>query len=198
MKMHLILSAVILSVILAGGIALAQQQGYGPQGQGWFCPWCGGQGQTQGYGMGPGMMYRGQDQAPGWYGQGMGPGMMYRSPETVPGWQDQRMGPGHMRGWQGSGHMQGRSGRGHGPGMMGDQWGRGQYGPYNVPQQMEPLSRTAARELAQNYVAGNPNLKLGEIVEQEDAYVASIVTQDDSLVEKLLIDKNSGWMKKEY
>lgn len=32
----------------------------------------------------------------------------------------------------------------------------------------------------------------------EGAYEAPVVTQDGSLVEKLLIDKQTGWMKKTF
>lgn len=141
MKRNVILAAAALCLILAGGVALAQQQGYG-----------------QGYGQ----------QSQCWYGQGKGHG--------------------HMQSWQGQ----------VGAGMKSQQWGRGQYGPGSTQPQMEPLSRATAQELAKNYVAGNPNLKVGGISEQDEVYLARIFTQDDSLVEKLVIDKRSGWMRKEY
>ena len=54
------------------------------------------------------------------------------------------------------------------------------------------------KTLMNNYVAANPNLKMGEITEKEDVYVGEIVTRDGSLVEKLVVDKSSGWMKREY
>ncbi|MBS3780217.1 MAG: hypothetical protein KGY41_07460 [Desulfovermiculus sp.] len=60
------------------------------------------------------------------------------------------------------------------------------------------MNAEQARQLAENYVAGNPNVKVGQIEEQQGTYTATIVTQDGSLVEKLLIDKESGWMKREY
>jgi len=40
----------------------------------------------------------------------------------------------------------------------------------------------------------NPNLKLGKITEREDVFEAQIVTNDNFLVDKLLIDKSMGWM----
>jgi len=224
MKRMLFTAALALALLLYGGAALAQQQGgvqgQGPQGQGWFCPWCGqqyGQGQGtmprggqrmdpgyQGRGMGPGKMQRyqgrgmGSGNMRGYQGRGMGPGMM------GPGMQGRGMGPGMMQGRQGRGMgpgmMQGRQGRGMGRGMTQERWGRGQYGPNRQPQQqqMGPLQKDAARNLAQNYVAGNPNLNIGEMTEEEDVFVATVVTQDGSLVEKLLMDKETGWMKKEY
>lgn len=96
----------------------------------------------------------------------------------------------------GQSYGQGWHGRGMGPGMMHGQWGRGQYGPNAGPQQMQPLDKSAARNLAQNYAAGNPNLKIGQVTEQDGTYEATIVTPDGSLVERLLIDKQSGWMKR--
>ena len=44
----------------------------------------------------------------------------------------------------------------------------------------------------------NPNLKLGKIEEKETTYVADIVTKDGSLVDKITIDKNTGWMRSTY
>jgi hypothetical protein len=81
-------------------------------------------------------------------------------------------------------------------------WGRGQYGPQGGQQQQpaQPLQADQARQLAENFVAGNPNLKVGEVTDNDEqgAFVATIVTQDGSLVEKLLIDKQTGWMKRQY
>ena len=164
MNRKLFIAAAALVLIVSGSVVLAQQQGYGPQGQSWFCPWCG---QQSGQGMGPGMMQ-------GWQGQGMGPGMMHR----------------------GQGMMHG--GWGMGPGMMGDQWGRGQYGPQAGQQQMEPLTQSKAKQLANDYVAGNPNLKIGGVTEKDEVFEARVETQDGSLVEKLQIDKQTGWMKRAY
>jgi hypothetical protein len=63
---------------------------------------------------------------------------------------------------------------------------------------MQPLDQKTAQELAQNYVAGNPNLKIGQVTEKEGVYEAPVVTQDGSLVETLLIDKQTGWMKRVF
>ncbi|WP_027371026.1 hypothetical protein [Desulfovermiculus halophilus] len=168
MKRFLI-AATVLAVMVSGGLVLAQQQGagqgqgYSPQGQGWFCPWCGQNG-PQGQGMGPGMM-QGQGRMRGGQ-QGMNQGCPYNQ-------------QGMQRGWA-----------------------RGQYGPQTGQQQQpaQPLQADQARQLAENYVAGNPNLKVGEVTENDEqgAFVATIVTQDGSLVEKVLIDKETGWMKRQY
>jgi hypothetical protein len=196
---RLFIAASVLAFVIAGGVVLAQQQGsgpdqrYGPQGQGWFCPWCGQTG-AQGQGMGPGMMgqgYRGQ-------------GMMHRGQGMMHGQQDMMRGQGMHRG---QGMMYGgQQGMNQGcpyyqQGMQ-QGWGRGQYGPQGGQQQQpaQPLQADQARQLAENYVAGNPNLKVGEVTENDEqgAFAATIVTQDGSLVEKLLIDKETGWMKRQY
>lgn len=146
-------------------------QGYGPPHQGgWnFCPYCGRH-------MGPGMM------GPG-YGY-LGPGMMHR-----------HWGPGiRHHGW------------GMGPGMMGRGYGMGpgygygpQYGPqYEQPPQ--PFGEKDVKAMLENYVKStrNPNLKLGAIKEKESSFEAEILTKDDSLVDKIEVDKTTGWMRSVY
>lgn len=155
MKKKLLLAALVVGLILAGGMALAQQQGYtrtsGSAAQGWICPWSG-----NGAGM-----YQGQG----------------------PNWQ------GHA-----PARMQGRGPRGH---MHDRNINRSQYTPY-TEQQAGSMSKEAASQLAESYVAGNPNLEIQEISEQDNAYVATVVTKDGSLVERLQIDKDSGWMSRHY
>ena len=52
--------------------------------------------------------------------------------------------------------------------------------------------------LMKNYVAANPNLKIGKITEKDDMYVGEVVTKDGSLVENLEVDKNSCMMRRSY
>ena len=103
------------------------------------------------------------------------------------------MGPGMMGGW--SGHYMG-------PGMMGYGYGP-QYGPQYAPQYQrpqKPLNENQAKELVENYLRAtrNPNLKLGKIEDKGNAFEANIVTKDGSLVNKVLVDKNTGWMQSAY
>ena len=128
-----------------------------------------GQGYRPGYGMGSGMM-----------GQGYGPGYS--------------MGPGMMG--SGNGMGQGMMGSGHGYGQQyGPQYGR----QYQQPRQ-KPLDRNQAKQEAENYLRSmrNPNLKLGRIQEKSNGYQINIVTQDGSLVDKVLVDKNTGGMRSIY
>ena len=138
--------------------------------------------------MGPGMMGPGygygpspqQDYNYGPYcginsgsGYGMGPGMM---------------GPGY----------------GMGPGMMGPGYGYGygpqyRYGQQN-PQLSKPLSENQAKQEVENYLSStrNPNLKMGKIEDKGNDYEVNIETKDGSLVNKLLVNKDTGWMRSAY
>jgi hypothetical protein len=121
------------------------------------------------------------------YGYGMGPGTMGG------GWPGYCMGPGMM----GYGY-----GYGMGPGMMGPGYGQ-QYGPQYAPQYQRPqrpLNENQAKEMVENYLEAtrNPNLKLGKIADKGYAFEADIVTKDGSLVNKVLVDKNTGWMQSAY
>ncbi|MCG6982707.1 MAG: hypothetical protein LJE88_14995 [Deltaproteobacteria bacterium] len=103
------------------------------------------------------------------------------------------MGPGMMGGWSGYCTGPGMMGYGYGP-----QYGR-QYGPqYQQPQ--KPLNESQAKEMVENYLQAtrNPNLKLGKIEDKGYAFEVNIVTKDGSLVNKVMVDKNTGWMQPAY
>jgi hypothetical protein len=173
----LVALAVILGLSLYPLEAKAQGgPGYGP-GYGM------GPGYGPGYGMGPGMMY-GPGYGPGY---GMGPGMMY-GPGYGPGYG---MGPGMMYG-PGYG-----PGYGMGPGMM---YGPGYGGQYGYPNPQKPLDEKEVKPMLENYLksARNPNLKLGKIQDKGNYFEADIVTKDNSLVDKVDVDKNTGWMRSAY
>lgn len=105
------------------------------------------------------------------------------------------MGPGMMG--QGHGGMMGYGqGYGHG-GMMGSGPG---YGNRSYNRSGQPLTMDQAKVLFENYLTtiGNPNLKGGKITDSEKYFEAEIVTKEGSLVDKLMIDKQTGWMKSVY
>lgn len=141
--------------------------------QGWSCPGAqnGGMGMMGGMMMGPGMMGEGR--------HGMGSRMMG---------QGYGMGPGMMYG-----------GRGMGPGMM---MNRGQGMGYQMGQQdmRKNVDENDARKMVQNYLesTGNPNLKLGKIQDKGESFEAEIQTKDGSLVDNILVDKKTGWMRSAY
>jgi rubrerythrin len=120
------------------------------------------------------------EHALGMGGYGMGPGMMRGR-----GWGPGIMGPG-MRGW------------GMGPGMMGPGYGY-PYGPsYRQPHLV--LDEKKVKEILENYLKStrNPNLKLGKIEDKGNVFEAEILTQKDSLVDKILVDKYTGWLRSAY
>lgn len=184
--------------LLAAGPAVAQMMGPGMWNMGpggsygeWACPYCGrpmgpwmmGPGYGGGYQAGPGYG-GGYQMGPGsGGGYGRGPGMY---------------GPGH-----GMGPGMHGPGYGMGPGMMHRGWGGPGYGvPYGAPPPPagRQLAEEDARALVENYLqAGrNPNLKLGKITDAGDAFEVEIVTREDSLVDRILVDKNTGWMRSVY
>ena len=106
------------------------------------------------------------------------------------------MGSGMMGRGMGPGMMQG--GRGMGPGMMGQGYAPGAQQYQQQPQ--KPLEKKDAEAMVQNYLNAtrNPNLKLAKIKDEGSTFEAEIVTKDGSLADKILIDKNTGWMRSGY
>jgi hypothetical protein len=129
-----------------------------------------------GGGIGGGMM--------GGFGSAFGSGMMGGGSYGMGPGGGQNMGPG--------------SGQGTGPGMNFPGDAR-QYGPQNQ-QLQRPLDKNDARGMAENYLKStkNPNLHLGKIEDKGDAFEANVLTKNNSLVDKILIDKNTGSMRSAY
>ncbi len=152
------------------GMVGPAQPNQGGSGQWNYCPYCGRPLPGGGYGMGYGMMGRG------------GYGMMGRGGYGMMG----RCGYG-MMGGQG------------GYGMMGPQSGQ-QYGP-RYQENRKPLTEKDATSILQNYLKANrnPNLKLGKVEDKGNAFEAKIVTKKEgALVDKIAIDKKTGWMRSVY
>jgi hypothetical protein len=108
------------------------------------------------------------------------------------------MGPGMM----GYGMGRGMMGYGMGPGMMG----YGMMGPgygYNQPYQrpQRSINEKDAKGIVENYLNStrNPNLKLGKIKDEGSAFEVDIVTKSNgSLVDKVLVSKDTGWLRSVY
>jgi hypothetical protein len=86
-----------------------------------------------------------------------------------------------------------------GYGMMGPQSGQ-QYGP-RYQENRKPLTEKDATSILQNYLKANrnPNLKLGKVEDKGNAFEAKIVTKKEgALVDKIAIDKKTGWMRSVY
>ena len=99
------------------------------------------------------------------------------------------------------------SGYGMGPGMMGGGYGGygmgpgygGQYGPqYQRPSKL--LDKQQTRQEVEKYLNStrNPNLKVGHIEEKAGQYEVNVETKEGSLVDKILVDKNTGRMQSAY
>ena len=124
--------------------------------------------QGQGYGMGPGMI--------GQQGYGMGPGMMG---------QGYGMGPGMMNMMHGMMMGRGMIGQGYGmgPGMMGAAGNR------EVTE--DDVRGFLDRQLEMH---GLKRLKVGSVETSDDkVFKADIVTKEDSLVMRVVVDRRSGF-----
>ncbi|QRG26792.1 hypothetical protein [Halomonas binhaiensis] len=178
--------------MMGPGMGGQGMMGPGMGGQGMMGPGMGGQGM-----MGPGMGGQGM-MGPGMGGQGMmGPGMGGQG-MMGPGMGGQgMMGPG----MGGQGMMgPGMGGQGMmGPGMMmGPNMG-GQEGYHGRMVAPQALTVDDVRTMFESHLEwqGNPRLKLGDVEEKdENTIVADIVTVDDSLVQRLEVDRNTGWIKR--
>ena len=176
-----------LALALAAGVgaysytAVAQGgPGYGP---GWMMGGGYGPGHMRGPGGGPGA---GQWNCPA-FGQndeqGSGPA----------GRQGEGYGPGyHMRGGYGPGMM---GSNGYGPGMMqGYGPGYDRRGDVQGNQTLN-LSTDDVKGRMERWLnwRGNARLKVGEVKEKDaDTITAEVVTKDNSLVQRFIIDRHTG------
>ena len=112
-------------------------------------------------------------------------------------------GPGyHMRGWGG----------GYGPGMMGgygpgyDRRGDAQSNQSPQSAQSNPDNQTLnlsvddVKSRMERWLTwrGNARLKVGEVKEKDaDTITADIVTKDNSLVERLIFDRHTGFTRRD-
>ena len=158
----------------------------------------------QGMVMGPGMMQpEGSERGPMAEGM-MGPGMMHGMMErmmrgTAEGLarglvegmaavhrMEPEIGPSGAMGPRAMRHSGMMHGRGMGPALL--------YGP-----PAEGITVERARAMVEGVLAwhGNPRLKLGTVEEQnDDTIVAEILTVDDSLVQRLAIDRATGTFRR--
>jgi len=90
---------------------------------------------------------------------------------------------------------------GGGPGMQGGQggwycpWmGQQQTGP-PVAKPGQPLTADQAKAMVEQHISANPNLKTGKVAEKDGNYVVDVVTKDGSLVDKIQVNKQTGWFR---
>jgi hypothetical protein len=85
-----------------------------------------------------------------------------------------------------------------GGGMMGPGYAP-QDGPqYQQPQ--KPLEEKDVKVILENYLRStrNPNLKPGKVTEKDNYFELEILSKDNSLVDKIIVDKYTGWMRSAY
>jgi hypothetical protein len=118
-------------------------------------------------------------------GLALGGGIAFAHYTGFGGYGGHMMGPGY---W---GHM----GPGYGGYMMGPGYGDycGGTGPATSEQKLITEKETEA--ILTDYIGRNPNLKVGEIKDKGTYFEGEIVTKDNSLVTRLTIDKNTGWVQ---
>ncbi len=83
---------------------------------------------------------------------------------------------------------------------------RGWYCPWMGKQQTGPpvakpgqsLTPDQAKALVEQYFSGNPNLKAGKVAEKDGVYEVEVVTKDGSLVDKIQVNKQTGWFCSAY
>jgi hypothetical protein len=105
------------------------------------------------------------------------------------GYRGYNMGPGMM----GSGGYQAY---GMGPGMMGPGYDNGSHNRQNQTN----LNKKGAERIFADYLQArhNPNLKLGEIKDEGSFFEANLLTQNNSLVDRLIVDKDTGRIRSAY
>ena len=86
---------------------------------------------------------------------------------------------------------------GMGPGMM--HHGYTPYGPGRQPL-IEPLEEKDVKAMVESYIQAtrNPNLKLGKIKDKDAYFEVEILTKNNALVDTILVDKQTGWMRSMY
>jgi hypothetical protein len=178
-----------LAVALAGALFVYNSpvSAHGPGGWGMMGGYGPGYGHMGGYGPGYGHM--------GGWGGGPGAGQwncpaftQSNAPGSGPAGS---YGPGyHMRGWGG----------GYGPGMMqGYGPGYGQRGDVQGSQTLN-LTTDDVKSRMERWLAwrANPRLKLGEVKEKDaDTITADIVTKDNSVVERFIVDRHTGFTRRD-
>ncbi|MBN1546870.1 MAG: hypothetical protein JW902_09440 [Syntrophaceae bacterium] len=93
-----------------------------------------------------------------------------------------------------------------GPGMMGGGMGYGMRGGYgygygqSYEPRVTPLDMAETKNIMEKYLKSlrNPNLKLGKIKDLGHNFEAEILTNSNALVDRMLIDKNTGYMRSAY
>jgi hypothetical protein len=125
--------------------------------------------------------------------------LLVLSPQPVQAMDSGMMGGGDYRGYDiGPGTMHSGDSRdyGMGHGMMGQGY---ENEPHYYRYQIN-IDRNSVERILKNYLNSrhNPNLKLGEIRDEGSSFEADLLTKDNSQVDKLIVDKDTGRMHSAY
>jgi hypothetical protein len=80
-------------------------------------------------------------------------------------------------------------------------WEKRMMGKESKSHELEkPITIDQAKSVLERYIifSGNPNIRLGKITEQDKYFEAEIITKDGSLVDTLIIDKETGGIESIY
>jgi hypothetical protein len=68
------------------------------------------------------------------------------------------------------------------------------------PDKGKPVTQDQAKQLVEDNLryGKNPNLKVGDLSDKGDYYEADIVTKEGSLVDKLQVNKKTGYFRSAY
>lgn len=91
-----------------------------------------------------------------------------------------------------SGIMGGGGFRGYGMGL--ERMGQGYENEMHYRQNQKYLDRKGAERIFEDYLSSrhNPNLTLGEIKDEGSFFEADLLTQNNSLADKLIVNKDTG------
>jgi hypothetical protein len=97
-------------------------------------------------------------------------------------------------------------GPGHdvGPGMMVPGYDYGYWPQYGYGRQYsqasKPMTENQVKQEVENYLSStrNPNLKMGKIKDKGNDYEVNIETKNGSLANKILVSKDTGWLRSAY
>ena len=110
---------------------------------------------------------------------------------------------GHGYGYSRGSGMMGGYGYGMGPGMMGGYgsgYGMGRGYGWQSQSTGKSIDAKEAEAMMKDYLKStrNPNLKLGKIKDAGKVFEAEILTKKDDLVDRVLIDKETGSIRSAY
>ena len=123
--------------------------------------------------------------------------LLFQNPVALRAMDDGMMDSGGYRGYNVGPEMMGSGGYqtyGMGPGMMGSGYDNGSH----YRQNQTHMSKKDAERILADYLASrrNPNLKLGKIQDEGSVFEADLLTQNNSLVDRLLVNKDTGRIRR--